>query len=141
MRSRRSCTTASWSLAPIKENDMANTGKILFENRRLLGDFETVDFVDEEAVGALRAQLDIDVPLDLRWTWEYGSEIEELRNLYERGKKGQWNAETDIDWDTPFPRDEWFMPRTGALLLPSLLTDAGVDEAICREAAWDEFAH
>ena len=120
---------------------MANTGKILFENRRLMGDFETVDFVDEEAVGALRAQLDVDVPLDLRWTWEYGSEIEELRNLYERGKKGQWNAETDIDWDTPFPRDEWFMPRTGALLLPSLLTDAGVDEAICREAAWDEFAH
>jgi hypothetical protein len=120
---------------------MANTGKILFENRRLMGDFETVDFVDEEAVSALRAQLDIDVPLDLRWTWEYGSEIEELRNLYERGKKGQWNAETDIDWDTPFPRDEWFMPRTGVLLLPSLLTDAGVDEAICREAAWDEFAH
>ena len=33
------------------------------------------------------------------------------------------------------------MPRVGALLLPSLLSDAGVDEATCREAAWDEFAH
>ena len=120
---------------------MATTEKILSQYRRQVGDFETVDFVDEQAIGALRTQLDVDVPLDLHWTWEYGSEIEELRNLYERGKKGQWNAETDIDWDTPFPRDEWFMPRVGALLLPSLLSDAGVDEATCREAAWDEFAH
>jgi len=120
---------------------MATTGKILSEYRRHIGDFETVDFVDEQAVGALRAQLDVGVPMDLRWTWEYGSEIEELRNLYERGKKGQWNAESDVDWDTPFPRDEWFMPRTGVLLLPSLLTEGGADEETCREAAWDEFAH
>jgi len=120
---------------------MDATGKLLTQYRRHVGEFETVDFVDEQAVSALRTQLDVDVPLDLRWTWEYGSEVEELRNLYERGKKGQWNAETDIDWDTPFPRDEWFMPRTGAMLLPSLLVDAGVDDATCREAAWDEFAH
>jgi hypothetical protein len=120
---------------------MGATGKILSQYRRQIGDFETVDFIDEAAVSSLREQLDVDVPLDLHWTWEYGSEVEELRNLYERGKKGQWNAETDVDWDTPFPRDEWFMPRTGVLLLPSLLTDGGVDEATCREAAWDEFAH
>jgi len=115
--------------------------KILSQYRRQIGEFETVDFVDEEAISALRGQIDVDVPLDLHWTWEYGSEIEELRNLYERGKKGQWNAETDIDWATPFERGEWFMPRVGALLLPSLLTEAGADEATCREAAWDEFAH
>ena len=105
---------------------MAASDKILSQHRRQLGEFEAVDFVDEAAIDKLRAQLDVDVPLDLRWTWEYGSEVEELRNLYERGKKGQWNAETDIDWDIPFPRDEWFMPKVGALLLPSLLSDAGV---------------
>ncbi len=120
---------------------MATTGTILRQNRRQVGEFETVDFVDEDEIGALRTQIDVDVPLDLRWTWEYGSEVEELRNLYERGKKGQWNAETDIDWNAPFPREEWFVPRTGVMLLPSLLTEAGVDEATCREAAWDEFAH
>ena len=120
---------------------MASMGTILKQNRRQVGDFETVDFVDEEEIGALRTQIDVDVPLDLRWTWEYGSEVEELRNLYERGKKGQWNAETDIDWNAPFPREEWFVPRTGVMLLPSLLTEAGVDDATCREAAWDEFAH
>src|SRR5882762_4161850 len=100
--------------------------KILAEYRRQLGDFEVVD---------------IDVPVELHWTWTYASEVEELRALYERGKKGQWNAEADIDWSIPFPRDEWFLPREGIQILPSVLTMMGADEATCREAAWDEFAH
>ena len=117
------------------------TEKILAEERRLLGEFEVVEFVDEAKIAGLREQIDVDVPLDLQWTWEYGNEIEELRDLYEKSKKGQWNAESDIDWDHPFPRDEWFLPRVGALLMPSILTEMGADEATCREAAWDEFAH
>jgi len=117
------------------------TEKILAEERRLLGEFEVVEFVDEKKVASLRSQLDVDVPLDLQWTWEYGNEIEELRDLYEKSKKGQWNAESDIDWAHPFPRDEWFLPRVGALLMPSILTEMGADEATCKEAAWDEFAH
>jgi hypothetical protein len=117
------------------------TGKILSEYRRTFGTFEAVDFVDDARIAAIRGKLDIDVPIDLHWTWEYGSEVEELRNLYERGKKGQWNAETDIDWTQPFPRDEWFMPKEGALLLPSILSMMGVDDATCRRAAFDEFSH
>jgi len=117
------------------------TLKILSDHRKAFGEFEAVDFVDDREVARLRSRLDVDVPLDLHWSWEYGSEVEELRNLYERGKKGQWNAESDIDWSVPFPRDEWFMPQSGALLLPSILTAMGADEATCREAAWDEFAH
>jgi len=114
---------------------------ILESNRRKIGDFEVVEFVDEGQVESLRRKLDIDVPLELQWTWEYGSEVEELRALYERGKRGQWNAEEDLDWSTPLPRDEWFMPQIGASLLSSLLTEMGADEKTCREAAWDEFSH
>jgi hypothetical protein len=117
------------------------TRKILSDHRKTFGEFEAVDFVDDTEVAELRRKLDVDVPLDLHWTWEYGSEVEELRNLYERGKKGQWNAETDIDWAQPFPPDEWFMPREGALLLPSIMTAMGMDEESCRGAAFDEFAH
>lgn len=117
------------------------TDKILTEQRRMLGDFEVVEFVDEQKIAGLRQQIDIDVPLDLQWTWEYGNEIEELRDLYEKSKRGQWNAELDIDWDAPFPKEEWFLPRVGALLLPSILTEMGADEKTCQEAAWDEFAH
>jgi hypothetical protein len=114
---------------------------LLESNRRHIGDFEVVEFVDEKHIESLRKQVDVDVPLELHWTWEYGSEVEELRALYERGKKGQWNAEEDLDWSIPLPRDEWFMPQIGASLLSSLLTEMGADEATCRAAAWDEFSH
>ena len=114
---------------------------ILKDNRRTIGDFEVVEFVDETQIARLRRKLDVDVPLELHWTWEYGSEVEELRALYERGKRGQWNAEEDLDWSTPLPRDEWFMPQIGASLLSSVLTEIGADEATCKEAAWDEFSH
>ena len=114
---------------------------ILKDNRRTIGRFEVVEFVDENQIEGLRKRLDVDVPLEMHWTWEYGSQVEELRALYERGKRGQWNAEDDLDWSTPLPRDEWFMPRIGASLLSSVLTEVGTDEATCRDAAWDEFSH
>jgi hypothetical protein len=113
--------------------------KILAEHRRQLGDFEIVE-IDEQRIDALRAQIDLDTPVDLHWTWNYTSEVEELRALYERGKKGQWNAETDVDWSIPFPRDEWFLPKKDLQLLPTVLAIAGADDATCRAAAFDEFA-
>jgi len=111
------------------------------EQRRMIEDFEVIEHVDEQRIANLRKHVDVDVPLSLHWTWEYGSEVEELRALYERGKRGQWNAEEDLDWSIPLPRDEWFMPQIGASLLSSLLTEMGADEKTCREAAWDEFSH
>jgi hypothetical protein len=113
--------------------------KILAEHRRNVGDFEVVE-IDEARIAALRGQIDVDVPVDLHWTWNYASEVEELRALYERGKKGQWNAETDVDWSTPFPREEWFLPKQGLQVLPSVLAVVGADDATCRAAAFDEFA-
>ncbi|HXJ35496.1 MAG TPA: ferritin-like domain-containing protein [Candidatus Eisenbacteria bacterium] len=114
---------------------------LLPDNRRQIGSFEVVDFVDEQQIQRLRTQLDVEVPLELHWTWEYGSEVEELRSLYERGKKGQWNAEEDVDWSIPLPREEWFMVKEGGALMPSILATMEADDATCRAAAWDEFSH
>jgi len=114
--------------------------RLMPEQRRSIEDFEVIEYVDEKQIANLRQRVDVDVPLSLHWTWEYGSEVEELRQLYERGKKGQWNAEEDVDWSTPFPHDQWFLPRQNVLILPTILTLMGADEETCRDAALDEFA-
>ena len=111
--------------------------KLLEEHRKLFGEFEVIDFVDEAKIQELRNRIDTGVPLSVHWTWEYGSEVQELRKLYEKGKTGQWNAETDLDWETPVSNDEWVMnPQASLLAQACALT--GKDEATQKAAAFDE---
>ena len=66
--------------------------KFMEEQRKRFGEFEVIEFVDEQEIQRLRDKIDIEMPLDVNWTWEYSSEVQELRNLYEKGKVNQWNA-------------------------------------------------
>jgi hypothetical protein len=111
--------------------------KLIQEHRKRFGDFEVIDFVDEEATKRLRDQIDVNVPLELHWTWNYGSEVQELRNLYEKGKVNQWNAETDLDWEAPLSKDEWIVAPE-ASMLAQITALMGKDEATQRAAAFDE---
>jgi len=113
--------------------------KILSDHRRELGSFEVIDFVDPEEVQQLRQKLDVETPLEISWTWEYGSEVAELRRLYEKGKQGQWNATTDVDWSAPVSRDDWVL-NPQASILASLCQLMGKDEATQKAAAFDELA-
>jgi P-aminobenzoate N-oxygenase AurF len=115
--------------------------RLMAAQRRMLDGFEIIEHVDEEKIAALRKQVDVEAPISLHWTWEYGSEVAELRELYERGKRGQWDAETDLDWSIPFERSEWFLPEQNASLLGTLLHAVGADEKTRRDAQWDEFCH
>ncbi len=114
--------------------------KQLEEHRRLFGNFEVVDFVDTDAIEALRGHITSDVPLKVNWTWEYGSEVAELRNLYEKGKVNQWNATTDLDWETPVSKDEWVVAPE-ATLMGQMCAMMGMDEATQKAAAHDELAY
>ena len=114
--------------------------KLIEEHRKRFGDFEVIDFVDEKAAERLRQQIDVDVPMQLHWSWEYGSEVAELRSLYEKGKVNQWNAELDIEWDTPCTKDEWIMTPEGSLLA-QLCAMQGKDEATQKAAAFDEISY
>lgn len=40
-------------------------------------------------------------PVGVHLTWNYQPENQALATLYERGKQGQWNAATDLDWSVP----------------------------------------
>jgi len=111
--------------------------KLIQEHRKRFGEFEVVDFVDETEIERLRRDIDVDVPMQLHWTWNYGSEVEELRRLYEKGKVNQWNAETDLDWDIPVSKDE-FILNPDASILAQVTKLMGKDEATQKAAAFDE---
>ena len=99
-----------------------------------------IDFVDEGEIERLRGYVDIEMPLDVNWTWEYGSEVAELRNLYEKGKVAQWNAETDLDWEIPVSKDEWVLVPEASMLAQACAL-MGKDEATQKAAAFDELAY
>jgi len=109
------------------------------EYRRRLGEFDAVDWVDTDQIERVRSRLQVDAPLAVSWQWEYGSEVAELRALYEKGKGGQWNASSEVDWDFPVTRDEWIVAPANSQLATACQL-AGKDEATQRAAAFDETA-
>jgi hypothetical protein len=111
--------------------------KLMEDHRKRFGSFEVIEFVDEREIERVRGQIDVDVPLELHWTWQYGAEVEELRNLYEKGKVNQWNAETDLDWSVPVSKDDWVL-APDASLLAQMAKLMGADEGTQKAAAFDE---
>ncbi len=114
--------------------------RILSDQRRFLGDFEVVDFPDEHEVEGLRQQLNVDVPVDLHWTWAYKSEMEDMRRLYEKGKHGQWDAQTELDWSIDVTRDEWLLDPEASMLATACRM-MGKDEATQKAAMFDEVGY
>lgn len=110
------------------------------EYRRIQNDFEVIDFVDEAAIERARKHLDVTSPITVHWQWEYGSEVSELRRLYEKGKVNQWNAATELDWETPVQNDDWVVAPEGSQLAQACLL-AGKGEDVAKAAAFDELAY
>ncbi|HEV8533032.1 MAG TPA: aminobenzoate oxygenase, partial [Methylomirabilota bacterium] len=44
-------------------------------------------------------------PMDTVFEFDYAVQAEDMRGLYEKAKRDQWNASRDIAWDTPEPED------------------------------------
>lgn len=54
-------------------------------------------------------------PLTGSYNWDYESANGKIRRLYELGKRHNWNATLDIDWDAPVDFNDYPMePLTGA---------------------------
>jgi ferritin-like protein len=47
----------------------------------------------------------IDSPLRTVFEFDYDVKVEDMRSLYEKAKRDQWNASRDIAWATPEPGD------------------------------------
>ncbi len=113
--------------------------KLMEEQRKRFGDFEVIEWVDEEKIQSMRDKIDVAAPLDVHWQWEYGSEMEELRALYEKGKVNQWNAEHQLEWEIPVSKDDWVLAQD-ASMLAQMVALMGGDEATQKAAAFDELA-
>ena len=112
--------------------------KLLAEHRHPIGGFDAVDFVDEAEIGRIRAALDVACPTAVRWNdWEYGSEVRELRALYEKAKTAQWNATTDLAWETRVSKDDWLGPPHVSIMA-FMCERLGHDEATQKAAQFDE---
>jgi hypothetical protein len=48
---------------------------------------------------------------DTSYVWNYGSVKEGLRDLYEKGKREQWNATTQLAWDTDVDPESQIIPQ------------------------------
>lgn len=115
--------------------------KFLGDSRRKVGSFEVIDLIDQEKIDGLRSHLQVDAPTHIQWNhWEYGSEVQELRALYEKGKQNQWNSSTDLDWDTPVSKDEWF-GNMEMSMMANVLKLMGKPEAEQKAAMFDEVAY
>src|SRR5258706_12458353 len=108
--------------------------------RRNLGSFTLVDIPAESQVAKIREKLDVPTPMAVRWNnWEYGSEVSELRALYEKGKDNQWNASHDVDWSIPLTNDE-FIAGPELSLLGNVTKLMGKDEATHKAVMFYEMA-
>jgi hypothetical protein len=68
----------------------------------MVGSFEVFDVGDPSEIEQIRERLSVVATTTAKCPhWEYGSELAELRRLYEKGKLAQWNASVDLDWSTP----------------------------------------
>jgi hypothetical protein len=70
-----------------------------------------VNSVDEIVVDRDPAVLeavihDIELHSDVLFTWDYERSRTALVKLYEKAKTSQWNATTDLPWDTPVDWDK-----------------------------------
>jgi hypothetical protein len=49
------------------------------------------------------ADLTVRTPVEARLDWAYDARVPRLRTLYEKAKRAQWNASSDVDWSVEVP--------------------------------------
>jgi hypothetical protein len=76
---------------------------------------------------------------DAIFTWDYSLSRPALRKLYEKAKTGQWNATTDIPWNTDVDLEKTIVQD--AILNPQIDRDLYADTPIAHwgDKEWIEF--
>ena len=100
----------------------------------------------DSIIGASRATVDeivhaIDQHNDVLFTWDYERSRPALQKLYEKAKKSQWNAATDLPWETEVDNEKLAAEFGGSNARFSLLADVdGSPLASWGDKEWSRFA-
>ncbi len=65
----------------------------------------------------------VPVTYDSVYTWQYGTERSDLRNLYEKSKDAMWNASSNLDWSIDVDPETENMPNEMIPIFGSPLWD------------------
>jgi hypothetical protein len=77
---------------------------------------------------------------DVLFTWDYERSRPALVKLYEKAKRSQWNASTDLPWDTDVDHDKLVTEfRATAARFNAMGDDPEAPTAHWGEREWDEF--
>ena len=109
-------------------------------NLELIGR-ESID--DLEAVLSVVGQYDVEgfhrvpdnCPAEFTWDYQKGSKPQ-LDKLYEKAKKAQWNAQTDLDWSIEVDQEKVVMANAEANAAQMQWDDAALAGTVLEK--WDE---
>jgi hypothetical protein len=73
---------------------------------------------------------------DAIFTWDYERSRQPLSKLYEKAKRSQWNATTDLAWDTEV--DQELLAATSGMATPEMMQAAGIDLSGSVFESWGE---
>jgi hypothetical protein len=90
-------------------------------------------FVDEQC-----ASIDVHFPALLSWDYEH--EDDTLVRLYDKAKRSQWNAASDVDWTIDVDPGRVPETRVGMLRYAPDSPFGGLTEAELRELTWESQA-
>jgi hypothetical protein len=78
---------------------------------------------------------------DVLFTWDYERSRPALVKLYEKAKRSQWNATTDLPWDTDVDNDKLAADLTATTARFDVMHDADdAPTAHWRDKEWHQFA-
>jgi hypothetical protein len=110
---------------------MASTEEII--GRSDINDLEAILSITNTEVDAIAHA--VEQHADALFTWDYERSRPALVKLYEKAKKSQWNAETDLPWDTPVDQEQVVVANAAQF---GGLGGAGLDLTGTPFAAWGD---
>ena len=104
---------------------------------QFIDDRTAAEMIDEEVFAEVLHEIDLHT--DVLFTWDYVRSRPALVKLYEKAKTSQWNATTDLPWETEVDWDKLAAEQALINQQFNVLNQPGSPLEKWGPAQWDEF--